>query len=196
MRPTQSVSMRRITLLVFAVMTLAAGRVAAQTTFAGPWQPRPTLGVALGVSGAITRNGEANSMVSGTLEIPFADNGRIRIEGARSRLPIVPADAPDSRNPADVARIRRLTISVAALKRPGAPVTGYFGAGVGFYQTRFDYAPTPPVRAGVYVHGGAEILLDGFTIDAEVGLHGFRDHPWFPRRLVTGEAVIRLKMDL
>ena len=85
MRPTQSVSMRRITLLVFAVMTLAAGRVAAQTTFAGPWQPRPTLGVALGVSGAITRNGEANSMVSGTLETPFADNGRIRIEGARNR---------------------------------------------------------------------------------------------------------------
>jgi len=186
----------RITLLFCATLALTASTASAQTNYAGPWQPRPSLGVAFGTFGSLSRNGDAGRMRSATLEIPFSDHGRIRIEGGRTTLLIVPEWAPDGSAPVDVAHTRRLTISVAALRRPGSPITSYFGTGVGFYDTTFDHAPKAPVRVGGYLHGGAELQLDGLSIDAELGLHGFRDYRWLQRKVVTAEAVIRVKMEL
>lgn len=187
----------RITILSCVLAATTATSVAAQTTYVGPWQPRPTVGIGLGVFGAITNNGSATMIRSGTLEVPLADKARIRVELGRSSLPIVPEGRTDISQPTDTAHIQRLTISVAGLRRPGAPVTGYLGAGVGFLRATFDYAPRSKVRADLYVHGGGEVMLsDTLTLDAEVGLHGFRDDPWYQRKLITGEAVLRLKMGL
>jgi hypothetical protein len=133
--------------------------------------------------------------VSGTCEIPFSEHGRIRLEGARTALAIVPEGAPDLRT--DTAHIERLTISVAAVGEPASLVGGYIGAGVGFYRAAFDHAPRSPVKADLYVHGGAEFRLrDRLTLDAELALHGFREDPWFHRNLITGETVFRLKVGL
>ena len=186
----------RITLLFCATLALTASTASAQTFYSGPWQPRPSIGVAVGAPGLLTRNGDATVMRSATLEIPFVDSGRIRIEAARTTLPMIPQGAPDGSMPVDVAHTRRLTISVAGLRSPGARVTAYVGTGVGFYQTTFDHAPKLPVRMGMHLHGGAELDLDGLSIDAELGFHRFRDDRWFQRKVVTGEAVIRVKMAL
>ena len=135
--------------------------------------------------------------MSGTLEIPVADQARIRVELGRSTLPMLPEGARSGIAPTDTAHIQRLTISVAGLKRPGAPVTGYIGAGVAFQRATFDYASRSPVRADLFVHGGAEVMVsDNLTRDAELGFHGFNDDPWYQRNLITGEAVIRVKVGL
>jgi opacity protein-like surface antigen len=187
--------MRNI-LLACAVLAVTTTNTAAQT-YVGPWQPKPTIGVAAGAFGAITNNGDAKLIPSATLEVPFSNNVRIRVEAARSTLPIVAASAPDSRAPTDTAHIERLTISVAALRRPGAPISAYAGIGVGLYKTTFDVAPKPPTRVGGHVYVGAELpLSDSLTLDAEVGIQGFKDDPWYQRNLIPGEAVIRLKLAL
>ena len=187
----------RITLLSCTVLALTTSNATAQTTYVGPWQPRPTIGIGLGVFGAITHDGSGSLIQSGTLEIPVADKARIRLEVGRSTLPILPEGPKESTVRTDTAHIQRLTISVAGLKRPGAPVTGYLGAGVAFQRATFDVAPRSPVRADLYVHGGAEVMVsDNLTLDAELGFHGFKDDPWHLRNLITGEAVIRLKVGL
>jgi hypothetical protein len=187
----------RITLLSCAMLALTTASATAQTTYVGPWQPRPTIGIGLGVFGAITNNGSGNLIQSGTLEIPVADKARIRLEVGRSTLPILPEGPKETTVRTDTAHVQRLTISVAGLRRPGAPVTGYIGAGVAFQRATFDFARRSPVRAGLYVHGGAEVMVsDNLTLDAEFGFHGFRDDPWYQRNLITGEAVIRLKVGL
>ena len=169
----------------------------AQTTYVGPWQPRPTLGVGLGAFGAITRNGTAALIRSGTVELPVADNARIRLEWSRSTLPIIPEGATDTSVRTDTAHLERLSLSIAGLKRPGAPATGYIGAGVMFQRATFDYAPKSRVRPGLYIHGGGEVMLsDNLTLDAELAMHGFEDDPWYQRKLITGEAVLRLKFAL
>jgi hypothetical protein len=187
----------RITLLSSAVLALTTASATAQTTYVGPWQPRPTLGIGLGAFAAMTNNGSGNLIRSGTLESPVADKARIRLELGRTTLPILPPGPKETAVRADTAHIQRLTLSVAALRRPGAPVTGYIGAGVGFHRATFDYAPRSRVRADLYLHGGAEVMVsDNLTLDAELGFHGFKDDPWYQRNLITGEAVIRLKVGL
>ena len=187
----------RITLFSVTVLALTTASAAAQTTYVGPWQPRPTIGVGLGAFAAMANNGSGTLIRSGTLEIPVADNTRIRLEVGRSTLPILPEGPKETTVRTDTARIERLTISVAGLKRPGAPVTGYIGVGVGFHRATFDYAPQSRVRADVYFHGGAEVMVsDNLTLDAELGLHGFKDVPSYQRNLITGEAVIRIKVGM
>jgi opacity protein-like surface antigen len=186
----------RIILLACGVLAATTVNAAAQTSV-GPWRPTPTVGVAGGAFGAITQNGNANPILSGTFEIPFSDQGRIRIEAGRSNLPIVPESARDSHSPTDTAHIERLTIGLAALAKPGAPVSAYGGAGLGLYRTTFDIAPKAPTRVGGHFYAGAEVLLsDRLTLDAEVGFEGFKDDPWFQRNLITGEAMIRIKVGL
>jgi hypothetical protein len=187
----------RITLLSCTVLALMTASATAQTTYVGPWQPRPTIGIGLGAFAAMTPNGTGTLIQSGTLELPVSDNARIRLELGRSTLPILPEGQRETTPRTDTAHIQRLSISAAALSRPGAPVTGYIGAGVGFHRATFDLAPRSPVRADLYVHGGAEVMVsDNLTLDAELGFHGFKDDPWYQRNLITGEAVIRLKVGL
>ena len=186
----------RIILLACGVLTISTTNAAAQT-YVGPWQPKPTIGVAAGAFGSITRNGDARLIRSATLEVPISNQVRIRFEAGRSTLPIVSESALDSRSPTDTAHIDRLTISVAALRRPGAPISAYAGIGVGLYKTTFDVAPRPPTRVDGHFYIGAELLLsDSLTLDAEVGIQGFKDDPWYQRNLIPGEAVIRLKLAL
>jgi|RhiMethySRZTD1v2_1073278.scaffolds.fasta_scaffold02987_10 mannose/fructose/N-acetylgalactosamine-specific phosphotransferase system component IIC len=186
----------RITLLIGAV--LAWSTVAsAQTKYGGTWHPRPTIGVAAGGFKAITRNGTTTPMVSGTVEVPFSDKVRIRIEAARTTLPIVPEGAFDSSSRTDTAHIERLSLSLARVNGAGEFVSGYIGAGVGLHRATFDRAPKSGVSADLYVAGGAELLLSKrLTFDAELGLHGFRDDPWYHRNLITGETLFRLKLAL
>jgi hypothetical protein len=81
-----------MTLLSCAVLALTAASASAQTTDVGPWQPRPTIGIGFGAFGAITINGTASPIRSGTLEVPLADKARIRVELGRSTLPSPTAD--------------------------------------------------------------------------------------------------------
>jgi hypothetical protein len=184
-------------LLSVVVLVLTAAGASAQTTYVGPWQPKPSIGIGLGAFGAITNNGTAKLIRSGTLEVPVSDTARIRIEAGKSTLPIVPEGVPDSSHPTDNAHIQRLTISIAGLKHPGAPATGYIGAGVAFQRATFDAAPRSRTRAGIYIHGGGELMIsETLTLDAELALHGFKDDPWYQRKLITGEAILRLKVGL
>ena len=82
----------RPTLLACSVLALTAATADAQTTYAGPWQPRPTIGVALGAFDYDVNNDRTNRLVSGTVEIPFTDEARLRIEAGRSAVR-VPSDA-------------------------------------------------------------------------------------------------------
>ena len=188
----------RITPLSCVILALTAASASAQTTYVGPWLPRPSIGVGLGVFGAITNNGSGNRIRSGTFEIPLADKARIRIEAGRTTLPILPPGLmPITVRRVDTAHLERATISVAGLMRPGAPVTPYVGAGVIFQRATFDHAPKSRMSAGLHVHAGAEVMaLDTWTVDVEVGFQGFGRDPWYQRNLVTGEAVIRLKLGL
>jgi opacity protein-like surface antigen len=187
----------RITFLSCAILALTAASAAAQTTYVGPWLPRPSIGVGLGVFGAITNNGSGNRIQSGTLEIPLADNARIRIEAGRTTLPILPPGPRQMTVRVDNAHLERATVSVAGLLRPGAPVTPYVGAGVIFQRATFDHAPRSPITAGLHVHAGAEVMaVDTWTLDFEVGFQGFGRDPWYQRDLMTGEAMIRLKLGL
>jgi hypothetical protein len=79
----------RITLLSCIVLALTTTNATAPTTYVGPWQPRPTIGIGLGAFGAITNNGSGNLIQSGTLEIPVADKARVRIELGRAAAVVV-----------------------------------------------------------------------------------------------------------
>jgi hypothetical protein len=187
----------RFTLLSCALLALTATTAAAQTLYVGPWRPRPTIGIGLGAFGAITRNGSASLVRSGTLEVPLAEKARIRVEYWSSALAIMPVEARPSSVRTDTAHLQRLSIGIAGLKQPGAPVTVYAGVGVGLSRARFDYAPGSQIGVGAHVQIGAEVMLsDKLTLDAELGLNGFKYFPRYQRNLNTGEAVLRIKMVL
>ena len=207
----------RITLLSCALFALTTTTAEAQTTEVGPWRPRPTLGVGLGVSGSLFfterpthfRDPAAAAAVgkegvdffrpirSVTLEIPLSDNGRIRIEGSRSTMPIVPRGKWEASAQMDTAHLQRLSISAVAVGRPGEPISPYIGFGVGLQRARFDVAPQ--TRNGVvgYLHFGFDVQAsDGLAVSAEFGLSGTRKDPWFHKAELTAESVIRLKIGL
>ena len=207
----------RITLLSCAVLALTTATAAAQTTQVGPWQPRPTIGVGLGEFGSLfsTRRPtffrDPNAQLakgqtaveffrrirSVTVEIPLSDSGRIRIEGSRTTMPIVPRGEWEPSTQRDTAHIGRLTVSAVAVGRPGAPVSPYIGLGVGFQRARFDVAPESQRGVVGYLHFGADAqLLDRLTLGAEIGLSGTEKDPWFQKAELTGEWVIRLKFGL
>jgi hypothetical protein len=207
----------RITLLSCVVLALTTTAAAAQTTAVGPWQPRPTIGVGLGVFGSLFfterprsfRDPAAAAAVgkegvdffrpirSVTLEVPLSDTGRIRIEGSRSTMPIVPRGKWEASAQMDTAHLRRLTISAVAVGRPGTPISPYIGFGIGFQRARFDVAPESRGGAVGYLHFGFHVQAsDQISVGAEIGLSGTRRDPWFHKAELTGESVIRLKLAL
>ena len=63
----------RTTLLACCVLTVMA-TADAQTTYVGPWQPRPTIGVALGASDYHLNNDRTNRLFSGTIDSIFGQD--------------------------------------------------------------------------------------------------------------------------
>ena len=185
----------RTTLLACSVLALTAATADAQTTYVGPWQPRPTLGVALGAFDAPFRqNKHTNLLLSGTFEFPFSDEARLRIETGRSTLRLPAAADPALYRFAGNARVSRLTVSIAGLKRPGN-ATGYGGIGIGFYRLTHPTVRTP-IRAGLYAHGGAEVpISDAVNLDFEIGAHVLEKFAQLNGDLLA-EVVIRLKVGL
>lgn len=208
----------RITLLSCAVLALTTTTAAAQTTRVGPWQPRPTIGVGLGQFGSLfstsrpTNVRDANAFArvlaqesvdifrpirSITVEIPLSDSGRIRIEGSRATMPIVPRGEWEASTQKDTAHIGRLMISAVVVGHPGELLSPYVGFGVALQRTRFDVAPQSQTGAVFHLHFGADLRpLDRLTVGAEFGLSGTRKDPWFQDSQLTGEIVIRLKIGL
>ena len=193
----------RNTLLACSVLALTAATADAQTTYVGPWQPRPTIGVAFGASDYHLNNDRTNRLFSGTIEIPFSDTARLRIEAGLSGIR-VPADAsPELYRFTGDASISRLTVSVAGLERPGDVVSPYIGLGVGFYRLTHHSVKTP-MKPGFYVHGGAEVpVSDSAALNFEIGVHGIPGdfiHVRNPSSDVKGdglfEAVLRVKFGL
>ena len=193
----------RTTLLACCVLTVITASVNAQTTYVGPWQPRPSIGVALGAFDYDLYNDRTNRLLSGTLEIPFTDEARLRIEAGRSGIR-VPADASlESYRFTGDARISRLTVSVAGLGRPGDVVSPYAGVGGGVYWLTHDIVKTS-IKAGFYVYGGAEVpVSDSATLNFEIGVNAFPGdliHVRSPSSDFKGdglfEAVLRFKVGL
>jgi hypothetical protein len=185
----------RTTVLLLALIVPAAAPAAAQSSVS-QWHPRPTFGLALGVSddGESSADGKSNPIVSGTYEIPIGDTARFRFEAARTRQPIPSFIARDAIG--DVAHISRLTLSLAGLKRSAALVTPYGGGGIGFYRATFDRASATKWIAGAYLHGGIEVQAgDAVAIDGEIGLH-LTENKLYPSGALLGEAVLRLKIGL
>ena len=192
----------RTTLLACCVLTVMA-TADAQTTYVGPWQPRPTIGVALGAFDYDVNNDRTNRLLSGTVEIPFSDDARVRIEAGRSGIR-VPAEAGLEfyRFTGD-ARISRLTVSVAGLGRPGDVVSPYAGVGGGVYWLSHDTVKTP-IKAGFYIYGGAEVpVSDSATLNFELGVHAFPGGVIHVKRPSTDfkgdglfEALLRFKVGL
>ena len=175
--------------MVLASTTVTA---AAQTTYAGPFQPRLTIGAAIGTMSA-NRSGDWERVVSGTVEIPFTDKVRLRIEGGRGSFPVV--FFANSTLRTDSARLTRLTAGAAMLTSPGAPVSPYFGGGAGVYHTSVENGPTSETTAGANLYAGGEILAsDRITIDGEIGVHLIHEHA-FTRR-TFGEVMVRFKVGL
>jgi hypothetical protein len=161
----------RITLLAASVLALIASTATAQTTYVGPWQPRPTVGIAFGASDSHINNDRTNVLLSGTLEIPFSDEMRVRVEAGRSALRVDAPSMPELNRLTGGAHVSRLTISIAGLERPGYIVSGYGGLGVGFYRLTHDSVGTP-IKAGFYAHGGAEVpMSNSCSLNFELGLH-------------------------
>ena len=79
----------RITLLTCVVLASMTTTAAAQTTYVGPWQPRPTIGGAFGRLSAGETSALWKPLLSGTVEIPLTAGGRIRIEAGRSSFPLL-----------------------------------------------------------------------------------------------------------
>jgi hypothetical protein len=180
----------RTMLLTSVLVTVFAGPAAAQSLQArspgapGPG-PKPTIGLAGGVFGTVDQDehNDSNLLLSGTIEIPFNTNGRVRIEGARASL--------------GSAHVAQMSMGLAAVREPGAPVSGYLGIGAGLYRASFDRAPALASRAGVHFYGGAELTLSkAITFDAELGVHALAgSSPYLPNHLL-GESVFRLKFAL
>jgi hypothetical protein len=207
----------RITLLSCAVLALTTTAAAAQTTRVGAWQPRPTIGVGLGSLGSLfcTQRpkivGSSNAAAllrqeavecfkpvrSVTVEIPLSVDARIRIEGSRTTMPIVPRGEWEASNQKDTAHIGRLMISAVVVRQPDELLSPYVGFGVALQRTRFDVAPQSRTGAVFHLHFGADLRpLDRLTVGAELGLSGTRKDPWFQDSQLTGEMVIRLKVGL
>jgi hypothetical protein len=139
------------------------------------------------------RSGDWDRVVSGTVEIPFTDRIRARIEAGRGLFPVVFLANATLR--ADSARLTRLTAGAAMLTWPGAPVSPYFGGGAGVYHTSVENGPTSETTAGANFYAGGEILIsDRITIDGEIGGHLLRADA-FTRR-TFGEAMVRFKVGL
>lgn len=199
----------RTTLLACSVLALTAAMADAQTTYVGPWQPRPTIGAAFGAFDYELDNHRTNRLFSATVEIPFSDQGRVRIEAARGGIRVPAAARPERYRFTGDASISRLTVSIAGLERPGYIVSPYIGLGVGFYRLTHDNVKTP-VKAGLYAHGGAEVpVSNSATLSFELGVHGIgRDFirvktPKSAQSIPTGpesdwlfEAVLRFKVGL
>ena len=119
----------RITLLSCAVLALTTTAAAAQTTQVGPWQPRPTIGVGLGQFSSLFSTSRPSlrdpnraawlgqesvdvfrPIRSVTVEIPLSVVARIRIEGSRTTMPIVPRGRWEASTQRDTAHLQRLTI--------------------------------------------------------------------------------------
>jgi len=187
----------RTTLLACWVLTVMTATANAQTTYVGPWQPRPTIGVALGAfDEPFRQNNHTNLLLSGTFEFPFSDGARLRIEAGRSTLRLPAAADPAVYRFAGNARISRLTVSIAGLKRPGDIASGYGGIGVGFYRLTQDRVRTS-ITPGLYAHGGGELpVSDSVTLNAEIGVHVVGEHFVQTTPILLCEAVIRLKVGL
>jgi opacity protein-like surface antigen len=175
---------------------MTAATANAQTTYVGPWQPRPTIGIALGAfDEPFRQNNHTNLLLSGTFEFPFSDEARLRIEAGRSTLRLPVGTDPAVYRFAGNARVSRLTVSIAGLKRPG-DATGYGGIGIGFYRVTQDKVKTS-ITPGMYVHGGAEVpVSDSVTLNAEIGVHIVGKNFVQISPVLLGEAVIRLKVGL
>ena len=193
----------RITLLILYVLISTTATAIAQTTYVGPWQPRPTIGVALGASDYHVNNDRTNLLLSGTLEVPFSDAARLRIEAGRSAIRVDAASMPELNRLTGDAHVSRLTISIAGLDRPGYVVSPYAGLGVGFYRLTHDSVQTP-IKAGFYAHGGAEVpVSNSSSLNFEVGLHligrdFIRQKSLSARKEADAlfEAVLRVKVGL
>jgi hypothetical protein len=187
----------RSPLLAGSVLALTAAAANAQTTYVGPWQPRPTIGVALGAfDEPFRQNNHTNLLISGTFEFPFSDDVRLRIEAGRSTLRLPAVTDPLVYRFAGNARVSRLTVSIAGLRRPGDIATGYGGIGVGFYRMTQDNVKTP-ITPGMYVHGGGELpVSDSVTLNAEIGVHIVGKNFVQITPVLLGEVVIRLKVGL
>jgi len=145
----------RITLLSCAVLALTMTTAAAQATQVGPWQPRPTIGVGLGGFGSLFCTERGGNVIdakaklaegkkavecfrpirSVTVEIPLSDTGRIRIEGGRSTMPIVPRGEWEASAQKDTAHIGRLMISAVVVGQPDELLSPYVGIGVALQRT-------------------------------------------------------------
>lgn len=159
-----------------------------------PSRARATIGLGLGLSDDGNRSGDGrHAVVSGSYELPLTNAVRIRIDAAGTHQPIPAALGGD---PADTAHISRLTISLATVKSPFAPITPYGGAGIGFYRASFERSSTIQMRRGAYLHGGIEVHAnDAIAIDGEFGLHIIRQ-TLYPEGALLGEIVARLKIAL
>jgi hypothetical protein len=180
-----------ILLACMAWLSLAA-TAAAQTTPVGPWQPRSTIGGALGRLSASETSATWKPLLSGTVEIPMAGQGRIRIEAGRSSFPHLFAANLASRE--ETARLFRVSVGGAALIRPGAPIAPYVGGSLGVYRLSVDHGPADTATGG-NLYGGAEIMAsDRITVDAELGVH-LIDRNLFNERLFA-DLVLRIKVGL
>ena len=159
-----------------------------------PSRVRATVGLGLGLSDDGNRSGDGrHAVVSGSYELPLANALRIRVDAAGTHQPIPPALVGD---PAETAHISRLTISLATVKSPFAPLTPYAGAGFGFYRATFDRSSTTQTRRGAYLHGGIEVRAnDAIAIDGEFGVH-IIPQTLYPEGALLGEIVARLKIAL
>ena len=155
---------------------------------------RPTFGVGLGLSDDGNWSGDGrHAVISGSYELPLANVVRIRVDAALTHQPIPAAVVGD---PGDDAHISRLTIGLAGVKSPFAPITAYGGAGIGFYRASFDRSATTRTRQGAYLHGGIEVHAhEAMAIDGEVGLH-IIPQTLYPEGALLGEIMVRLKIGL
>lgn len=187
----------RIALLACLWLALTTVTASAQTTYVGPWQPRPSIGVALGAFDEPFReNNHTNLLLSGTFEFPFSDEARLRIEAGRSTLRLPAATDPAVYRFAGNAHISRLTVSIAGLHRPGAIGSGYGGIGIGVYRLTQGEVQTR-LRGGLYAHGGGELpVSNSITLNAEIGVHIVGENFVRTNAVLLGEAVIRVKVGL
>ncbi|HTM05513.1 MAG TPA: hypothetical protein VL173_18515 [Vicinamibacterales bacterium] len=183
------------TLLFATLFTTIATAAVAQDAI-GPWEPHATVGIGGGLSGdGDAFSDDGNRLLSGTFEVPISTGARFRVETARTTTPVLGSRVLPATPPTDLAHLSRLTISVAALKAPGAGATTYVGVGLGLYQATYNRAPKSPYRLGTYLHGGVEIeLSDQVTLDAEIGLHLLRAGSLYPTSTLPCEALVRLKL--
>ena len=183
--------------ILFATLLTTLATAAVAQDVIGPWAPHATVGIGGGISGdGNAFRDDGNRLLSGTFEVPISTGTRVRMETARTTAAVLASRALPAGPPTDMAHLSRLTLSVAALKAPGAGATTYFGVGFGIYQATYDRAPKSPYRLGTYLHGGVEIeLFDQVTLDTEIGVHLLRGGRLYPTSTLPCEALVRLKLE-